>query len=244
MIDRYDATLRTHLQSNLDRHPQRRYDLNGRRHAAVAVIVVDSDPIEHGVDEHRLLPMNGGGIPGLTDADGAIDGSVEGTAGGPAFLLTRRPTKLGRHAGQWALPGGRIDEGETPLQAAIREASEEVGISLTAADLIGRLDDYPTRSGYVMSPFVFWGGENPALQPDPNEVFSLHRISLRELCRSDSPKYVTIPESDRPVVQLRLGRDMVHAPTGAVLLQFRRVAIEGNSGERVDHLEQPVFAWR
>jgi hypothetical protein len=74
-------------------------------------------------------------------------------------------------------------------------------------------------------------------------VHSVHRIAFRELCRADSPRFITIPESPRPVVQLPIGRDLIHAPTGAVLYQFRRVAIEGTC-ERVDHLEQPLFAWR
>ena len=54
---------------------------------------------------------------------------------------------------------------------------------------------------------------------------------------------MSIPESDRPVVQIPLGGDLIHAPTGAVLLQMRWVGIEGRIDERVDHLEQPVFAW-
>ena len=106
-----------------------------------------------------------------------------------------------------------------------------------------RLDDYPTRSGYVIRPYVVWGGADPELEPDPGDVASVHRISLRELCREDSPRTVSIPESERPVVQLPIGDDLIHAPTGAVLLQFRLVAIEGRA-ERVDHYEQPVFAWR
>lgn len=244
MIDSYDDQLRTHITENLAAHSQRSHLLDGLRHAAVAIVLVDSDASEHGDDPHQMLPMDAGGIPGVVAADGVIDGSVTGTAGGPAFLLTRRASKMGHHAGQWALPGGRIDPGESALDAAMREAREEVGIHLTTDDLVGQLDDYPTRSGYVMTPFVFWGGANPALAPDPREVFSLHRISLRELCRPDSPKFVTIPESDRPVVQIRVGRDLIHAPTGAVLLQFRLVGLEGKINERVDHLEQPVFAWR
>ena len=94
----------------------------------------------------------------------------------------------------------------------------------------------------MITPFVFWGGADPVIVADPREVPSVHRVSLRELCRADSPRFVTIAESDRPVVQLPIGGDLIHAPTGAVLLQFRRVAIEGVD-ERVDHLEQPVFAW-
>ncbi len=70
------------------------------------------------------------------------------------------------------------------------------------------------------------------------------RVGLHELCRADSPRFVSIPESDRPVVQVPIGRDLIHAPTGAVLLQFRWVAIDGQSGARVNEFEQPVFAWR
>jgi 8-oxo-dGTP pyrophosphatase MutT (NUDIX family) len=240
----YDEALRAALAANLAAHPVRELPLEGRRHAAVAIVVVDSDAVLHGDDPSPSLPDPArlGGIPGLRPDD-VIDGSVAGTAGGPAVLLTRRAARLNAHAGQWALPGGRLDDGESPLEAARRELDEELGLRLGPADLLGRLDDYPTRSGYVISPFVFWGGADPALTPHPGEVHSVHRIAFRELCRSDSPRFITIPESPRPVVQLPIVRDLVQAPTGAVLYQFRRVAIEG-ACERVDHLEQPLFAWR
>ena len=90
---------------------------------------------------------------------------------------------------------------------------------------------------------MFWGGAHPELVPNPLEVWSVHRIAFRELCRPDSPRFVTIPESDRPVIQLPIGGDLIHAPTAAVMLQFRRAAIEGVT-ERVAGYEQPVFAWR
>ncbi|MFN0090248.1 MAG: NUDIX hydrolase [Acidimicrobiales bacterium] len=240
----YDDGLRARLRANLAAHPLQTAALEGRRRAAVAVVVVDSDAVLHGEDPAASLPDPDrvGGIPGIGPGDD-IDGSVAGTAGGPAVLLTRRAARLNAHAGQWAIPGGRVDGGETELAAALRELAEELGLLLGEADLLGRLDDYPTRSGYVISPFVFWGGADPELAPDPKEVHSLHRIALSELCRPDSPRFVRIPESDRPVVQLPIGKDLIHAPTGAVLYQFRRVALEGLL-ERVDHLEQPVFAWR
>ena len=232
--------LRHRLTANLAAHPRHEVDEHGLRRAAVAVVVVDSDPLRDGDDPFPALPDRLSDIPG---ADGyPLTGSVAGTAGGPAVLVTRRAPTLRRHGGQWALPGGRVDGGESPLDAALRELREELGLRLPAQHLLGVLDDYATRSGYVITPFVFWGGADPPLAPDPAEVLSVQRISLRELCRPDSPRFVTIPESDRPVVQLPIGGDLIHAPTGAVLLQFRRVAIEGVT-ERVAGYEQPVFAW-
>jgi 8-oxo-dGTP pyrophosphatase MutT (NUDIX family) len=150
---------------------------------------------------------------------------------------------MNRHAGQWALPGGRLDPGESALDAALREVDEEIGLRLDESAVIGWLDDYPTRSGYVITPVVLWGGADPTLRPSPDEVLAVYRIGLHAL-RDGETRFVTIPESDRPVVQVPLGNDLIHAPTGAVLHQFKLVGLEGRPGERVDHLEQPVFAWR
>lgn len=237
----YNEALRLRLAANLEAHQRRTAPLDGRRAAAVAVVVVDSDPVIHGDDPAG--PANGR-MPAIPGAEGlGLTGRVSGTAGGPAVLLTRRATGLRGHAGQWALPGGGVDAGEEPLPAAHRELAEELGLRLPATALLGVLDDYPTRSGYVITPFVLWGGADPQLDPDPREVRSVHRVGFAELCRDDSPRFVSIPESDRPVVQIPVGDDLIHAPTGAILLQFRRVAIEGTD-ERVDRYEQPVFAWR
>ena len=237
----FGDALRTRLTANLQRHDRLDVGVGERRHAAVAVVVVDSDPHIHGVDTQ---PADIGALDVIPGAEGLeLTGSVAGTAGGPAVLLTRRATRMRAHAGQWALPGGRIDEGETPVDAARRELHEELDLHLPESAVMGLLDDYPTRSGYVITPVVLWGGADPEMTPQPDEVASVHRIAFRELCRPDSPRFVTIPESERPVVQVPIGGDLIHAPTGAVLLQFRRVAIEGTT-ERVAGYEQPVFAWR
>lgn len=237
--DRFGEALRVHLVANLARHERLALPLDGRRAAAVAVVVVDSDAERHGDDPYPALPERMEDIPG----GGDLTGSVAGTAGGPAVVLTRRAARLRAHAGQWALPGGRIDEGEDAVATARRELHEELALELGAAEVLGLLDDYATRSGYVITPVVLWGGADPHLVPHPDEVLSVHRVAFRELCRADSPRFVTIAESDRPVVQVPVGGDLIHAPTGAVLLQFRRVAIEGVT-ERVVDYEQPVFAWR
>ena len=163
--------------------------------------------------------------------------------GEACFLLTRRAPRLRAHAGQWALPGGRLEPGETAEQGALRELAEEVGLALGAGAVLGRLDDYPTRSGYVITPVVVWGGVAPGLRPDPREVAAIHRVPLAVLDEPGVPHLRTIPESDRPVISIPMVGTYVHAPTAAIVYQLREVALHGRP-TRVDHFEQPVFAWR
>lgn len=236
----FGAALRDLLATNLARHDRLELDAAGHRHAAVAVVVTDSDATRHGDDADPATPAQ---LVRMFGAEAALSGSVAGTAGGPAVLLTRRAASLRAHGGQWALPGGRVETGEDPVAAALRELDEELGLRLGEDAVVGALDDYATRSGYVITPFVVWGPADPVLEPNEAEVRSVHRVSLRELCRADSPRFVRIPESDRPIVQVPIGGDLIHAPTGAVLLQFRWVALEGGS-QRVAGYDQPVFAWK
>jgi 8-oxo-dGTP pyrophosphatase MutT (NUDIX family) len=244
MID-YSADLRTRLRTALSAHERREHPLEGRRHAAVAVVLVDSDAERHDGDPLSAADIDMSVVPGDLSVDErrSLDGRMVGVAGGAAFLLCRRASRLRRHAGQWALPGGRLDDGETPLDAALRELEEELGLRLDPDSVVGLLDDYPTRSGYLITPVVLWGGEDPRLDPAPAEVLAVYRIGLHAL-RDTEPRFISIPESDRPVVQLPLGNDLIHAPTAAILYQLRQVGLLGRPGERVDHLEQPVFAWR
>ena len=167
---------------------------------------------------------------------------VPGDDGRPCFVLTRRAARLRAHGGQWALPGGRLDQGESPEDAALRELAEEVGLGAAAGDVLGRLDDYPTRSGYVITPVVVWGGAG-LLEPNPQEVAAIYRVPLAELDRPDVPRLRAIPESDRPVISIPLLGTFIHAPTAAVLYQLREVAVWGRP-TRVSMYEQPVFAWR
>jgi 8-oxo-dGTP pyrophosphatase MutT (NUDIX family) len=185
-----------------------------------------------------LTPLAAGGLKRA-----AVCVIVTGEAGEAALLLTRRAQRLSAHPGQYALPGGRIDEGESPLEAARREAREEIGLEIAADAFLGRLDDYPTRSGYLITPLVAWVAAGARIAPNPAEVAQVYHVPLAELGREGSPQFVSIPESDRPVVRYPLLGSLIHAPTAAVMYQFMEVALFGRD-TRVAHLEQPVWAWR
>ncbi|MCE9621789.1 MAG: CoA pyrophosphatase [Actinomycetia bacterium] len=240
----HEMALRHRLARNLAEHELLTIPDGEQRRAAVAVVIVDSQPERADASpiataESTVREM--ANVPG--DITG-FDGSMNGVSGGAAFLLCLRASTLRRHGGQFALPGGRVDPGESAEETARRELQEELGLTLGADAVLGRLDDYVTRSGFVITPVVLWVDNDDTLHPDPAEVAFVHRVGLHQLQRDDSPRFVTIPESVRPVVQLPIGRNLLHAPTGAVMLQFRWVAMEGQVGRRVNELEQPVFAWK
>lgn len=159
-----------------------------------------------------------------------------------AFLLTKRATSLRAHRGQWALPGGRCDAGETPVEAALRELDEELALKLTADAVLGTLDDYPTRSGYLITPVVVWVSDSAAIRPNPDEVASVHRIALATIEREEAFDFVAIPESARRVIRFHHQMSLIHAPTAALIYQFREVLAGRQT--RVTDLEQPVFAWK
>ena len=162
----------------------------------------------------------------------------------PVVAVTRRSASLRAHARQWALPGGRIDEGETAVEGALRELHEEVGLRLPETDVLGVLDDFATRSGYVITPVVVWANVDwRDLVPNPDEVEFVRPFSFLELSRDDSPVLRSIPESERQVLSMRFHDDLIFAPTGAMLYQFRELVLFDRV-TRVAAYEQPVFAWQ
>jgi 8-oxo-dGTP pyrophosphatase MutT (NUDIX family) len=171
----------------------------------------------------------------------ALIGADE-SAAETALLLTRRAAGLRTHSSQWALPGGRCDSGETPIEAALRELHEELGLALRPGSVLGLLDDYPTRSGYLITPVVVWAAAGGEISPNPQEVASVHRIGLDMIEHAEAFDFTAIPESTRRVIRFHHDGGVIHAPTAALIYQFREVLAGRDT--RVAELEQPVFAWK
>jgi 8-oxo-dGTP pyrophosphatase MutT (NUDIX family) len=212
------AESRVYIKANLANFKRSNLAPGNLRQAAVALTIVDY--------------RGEGGLNGLGNAP---DTSA-------ALILTRRSGGLKNHAGQWAFPGGSIDPGEDPVQTAFRELEEEVGLSLPADRLLGRLDDFITRSGFHITPLVIWGGTIQQLDRNEEEVASIHRIPCKELFRQDAPVLEGGEESGRPILFMPVGNSWIATPTAAILYQFREVALAGRP-TRVAHFEQPYFAW-
>ncbi|WP_372497945.1 NUDIX hydrolase [Tomitella fengzijianii] len=184
--------------------------------------------------------QEGGGAGGHA-VGSAVALAVSTRGGVPGIWLTRRSLTLRKHPGQFALPGGRMDPGEDGPTAARRELAEELGVELADDAVLGMLDDYTTRSGFTMTPVVLWAGEDRVTCPSPDEVADVFFVPFDEL--DIEPLFDRIPESDRPVIKLPWRGGHLHAPTAAVIYQFREVVLHGEH-TRVANFEQPVFAWR
>lgn len=216
-----DDSLAARLRERLAAWPVHAHAAPGLRRAAVALVLTDEG---HGADLHGIARL-----PHWSEE--------------PALVVTRRAEHLRAHGGQFALPGGRVDDGETPEQTALRELAEEVNLVLDPGAVLGRLDDFVTRSGYAITPVVMWGGRAADMAPNPDEVASIHRIPLTELLRPDAPLLEPMEGSDHPVLRMPIGEGWIAAPTAAMLYQFREVCLLGRD-TRVAHFEQPQFAWK
>lgn len=164
-------------------------------------------------------------------------------AGEASVVLTQRAWHLSKHAGQFALPGGRIDAGESQVEAALREAQEEIGLHLGPNAVLGRLDDFVTRSGFHMSAVVVWGDPDQDLVPSPDEVAEIHYVPLARLADPSTLHLIDNQPGTPPVLSLAIVDTLVFAPTAAIMLQLAKLAVDGVT-ERVHHYEQPRFAWR
>jgi hypothetical protein len=120
---------------------------------------------------------------------------------------------------------------------------EEIDLDLPTDAIVGRLDDFVTRSGFVITPVILWGGEDLRLKRNPGEVESIHRIPVEEFLRDDAPMLEPSKASEHPVLRMPVGDSWIAAPTAAILYQFREVCVLGKQ-TRVAHFDQPPFAWQ
>ncbi len=164
-------------------------------------------------------------------------------AGGPAVLLIRRADSWHPHGGRFVLPGGRTDRWESASGAARRQLVEEFGLCLPPEAVLGRLDDYPTHAGLVITPVVLWAAQRAEpgrLQPVPGQAPVGQVLAVPFTDLDVEPVFVASSKADHPVIRLPLDGKWLHAPTAAVLHQFREVVLHRRP-TRVAHLEEPVF---
>ncbi|MGY2031521.1 NUDIX hydrolase [Nocardia gipuzkoensis] len=227
-----------------------------------------SVPLPTSIDEFRVLAHSRlAGFPRIevSDAPGvrraAVVLCVVEVPDGPLSVIVIKRAYRGRNAGQWGLPGGRLDESETAEQAALRELHEELGLCARPDDLLGALDDFPAASGFTITPLVLALTDVTQLRPNPDEVYSVHLVDLARLAAEDTPRWVRAEDAVRQaelrddaapagaagLLQMRLGPEMtIHAPTGAMLWQFREVVLLGTdaAAARVAHFTQPDWTHR
>jgi 8-oxo-dGTP pyrophosphatase MutT (NUDIX family) len=216
-----NADFREQLRARLRHFDRRAASTNETVGAAVALPVVECG---HGAD-----------LEGLPNCDSWSKDA--------ALLLTRRSSRLRDHPRQWALPGGRIDPGESALGAALRELHEEVDLEVDESQVLGQLDDFVTRSGFTITPVVVWVGDARHVRPNPGEVDSIHRIPVAEFLRHDAPMLDYDEGEHQPVLRMPVGTTWIAAPTAALLYQFRELCLLERA-TRVAHFEQPQFAWK
>jgi 8-oxo-dGTP pyrophosphatase MutT (NUDIX family) len=161
-------------------------------------------------------------------------------AGHPIVPIFQRTSDMSRHAGQMALPGGRLHEGESAEECAIRELEEELGLAVSQRDVVGLLDDFDTRSGFTITPVVICtDADESVLHPSKSEVAVLYLILTEELRAAASRAKPGSSEA----FSMQLERVEVFAPTAAILYQFSEVALAGRT-VRVADFYQPPFTHR
>jgi 8-oxo-dGTP pyrophosphatase MutT (NUDIX family) len=163
---------------------------------------------------------------------------VLANGGQPCVPIFQRTSDMSRHAGQMALPGGRLHEGESVEACAIRELEEELGLAVGHECAVGLLDDFDTRSGFTITPVVMWAdAEVSSIRPSKFEVARVYMVGIPELRAAVSS--ANAGES----FSLKLERIEVFAPTAAILFQFSEVALDGRA-VRVRDFYQPPFTHR
>lgn len=179
----------------------------------------------------------------LTAAAVVIAVSAHSNRDEACIYITLRSASLRKHAGQLALPGGKVDAGESVTEAALRELSEELGVYLDHSHVMGQLDDFRTQSGFAISPIVVWNDSTAPMSINADEVASVYEVPFTELLSDQLASVDTTQDPPMFSIYPPTINHNVYSPTAALVYQFREVLLLGKS-TRVSHYAQPTFAWR
>lgn len=148
----------------------------------------------------------------------------------PTVLFTQRTAHLSDHAGQISLPGGRCDEGDcTPERTALREAEEEVGLASERVDILGRLPEYRTSTGFAVTPVVGWAEPPMTYRPDPREVADIFEVPLAFLLDERNHRYESAFYKGRMrrYWAMPYGERFIWGATAGMLVTFQRILLSG-----------------
>jgi 8-oxo-dGTP pyrophosphatase MutT (NUDIX family) len=147
-------------------------------------------------------------------------------ASGPTVLFTQRTTHLPAHAGQISFPGGRREEGDPdPISTALRESHEEVGLDPERVEVLGRLPEYNTSTGFRVTPIVGWVEPPLQLKPDPEEVADVFEVPLQFLLDAGNHRHESAFYRGRMrnYWALPFGSRFIWGATAGMLVTFQRI---------------------
>jgi len=153
--------------------------------------------------------------------------------GNPTVVFTQRTAHLADHAGQISFPGGRSDEGDaSPEHTALREAEEEIGLPSGRVELLGRLPEYHTSTGYRVTPVVGWAEPPLAYRPDPHEVADVFEVPLSFLLDASNHRYESAFYKGRMrrYWAMPYGERFIWGATAGMLVTFQRIVLPRRRG--------------
>ena len=146
----------------------------------------------------------------------------------PTVVFTQRTAHLSDHGGQISLPGGRCDAADcTPERTALREAEEELGIPADRVQILGRLPEYRTSTGYAVTPVVGWAEPPLAYRPDPDEVADVFEVPLSFLLDPRNHRYESAFYRGRMrhYWAMPYGERFIWGATAGMLVTFHRLIV-------------------
>jgi 8-oxo-dGTP pyrophosphatase MutT (NUDIX family) len=148
----------------------------------------------------------------------------------PTVVFTQRTAHLADHAGQISFPGGRTHaEDLTPERTALREAEEEIGLDPARVEILGRLPEYRTGTGFSVTPIVGWTRPPMQYRPDPEEVADVFEVPLAFLLDARNHRYDSayFRGRMRRYWAMPFGDRYIWGATAAMLVTFHRLMVRG-----------------